>query len=67
MSQDLATIVNQSYDTSPKYTEKMAGLPEDYQEIKTLGDLLSINYKLVGVKEQLRHWIEQFFQVMMFF
>ena len=28
--------------------------PEDYKEIKTLGDLLTINYKLVGVKEQLK-------------
>ena len=32
----------------------MAGLPEDYVQIKTLGDLLEINYKLVGAKEQLR-------------
>jgi len=32
----------------------MAGLPEDYKQIKTLGDLLEINYKLVGAKEQLR-------------
>lgn len=32
----------------------MSGVPEDYNDIKTLGDLLSINYKLVAVKEQLR-------------
>ncbi len=32
----------------------MAGLPEDYKQIKTLGDLLEINYKLVRAKEQLR-------------
>jgi len=32
----------------------MSGVPEDYNDIKTLGDLLSINYKLVVVKEQLR-------------
>jgi len=32
----------------------MSGVPEDYNDIKTLGDLLSINYKLVEVKEQLR-------------
>jgi len=32
----------------------MAGLPEDYTQIKTLGDLLEINYKIVGAKEQLR-------------
>jgi len=54
MSQDLQTLVNQSYEATPKYTEIKAGLPEDYKEIKTLGDLLTINYKLVGVKEQLK-------------
>ena len=32
----------------------MAGLPEDYKQIKTLSDLLEINYKIVGVKEQFR-------------
>ncbi len=32
----------------------MAGLPEDYKQIKTLRDLLEINYKIVGAKEQLR-------------
>src|SRR5437660_3725743 len=32
----------------------MAGLPEDYKQIKTLRDLLEINYKLVEAKEQLR-------------
>lgn len=32
----------------------MAGLPEDYDDVKTLGDLLSINYKLVDVKTQLK-------------
>ncbi len=32
----------------------MAGVPEDYKQIKTLRDLLEINYKIVGAKEQLR-------------
>jgi len=54
VSENYETLVKQSYSATPKYTEKMAGLPEDYQEIKTLGDLLTINYKLIGVKEQLR-------------
>ena len=54
MSQDLQTLVNHSYEATPKYTEIKAGLPEDYKEIKTLDDLLAINYKLVGVKEQLK-------------
>ena len=51
---ELSNIVGQSYGSLPKYTEIKAGLPEDFKEIKTLGDLLAINYKIVGVKEQLR-------------
>ncbi|MCH8860044.1 MAG: AAA family ATPase [Thaumarchaeota archaeon] len=51
---EISNIVEQSYGTPPKYTEIKAGLPEDFKEIKTLGDLLAINYKIVGVKEQLR-------------
>jgi magnesium chelatase subunit I len=51
---DALTTVSQSYSSTPKYTEVKAGLPEDYKDIKTLGDLLAINYKIVGVKEQLR-------------
>jgi len=47
-------IVEQSYNSDPKYTEIIAGVPEDFADIKTLGDLLEINYKVVGVKEQLR-------------
>jgi len=54
MSNDYENLVKQSYSSAPKYTELKAGLPEDYEEINTLGDLLEINYKLVGVKEQLR-------------
>ena len=54
MSEDFASKVAQSYNSDPKYTEIKAGFPEDYADIKTLGDLLSINYKLVGAKEQLR-------------
>ncbi|TLX81481.1 MAG: hypothetical protein E6L00_06340 [Thaumarchaeota archaeon] len=54
MTQELENLVRRSYSSIPKYTEVMAGLPEDYKQIKTLGDLLEINYKLVGAKEQLR-------------
>ena len=54
MPDDFNTLVTQSYTTSPKYTEIQAGVPEDFDEIKTLGDLLSINYKLIDSKEQLR-------------
>jgi len=51
---EASRIVEQSYDSPKKYTEIKSGLPEDFKEIKNLGDLLAINYKLVGVKEQLR-------------
>ena len=54
MVEDFTSLVTRCYDSSPKYTQIMAGVPEDYKDIKTLADLLSINYKLFGVKEQLR-------------
>jgi len=49
-----AQIVSQCFNSEPKYTQIKAGLPEDYSSIKTVRDLLEINYKLVGAKEQLR-------------
>ena len=54
MAQEFENLVNRSYSSEPKYTEIMAGVPEDYKKIKTLSDLLEINYKIVGAKEQLR-------------
>lgn len=54
MTQELENLVNRSYDSEPKYAEILAGVPEDYKQIKTLRDLLEINYKVVGAKEQLR-------------
>src|SRR5207249_4425647 len=54
MVQDLENLVNRSYGSEPKYTEIMAGVPEDYKQIRILGDLLEVNYKTVGAKEQLR-------------
>jgi magnesium chelatase subunit I len=51
---EASRIVEQSYNSPKKYTEIKSGLPEDFKEIKNLGDLLAINYKLVSVKEQLR-------------
>jgi len=54
LTQELENLVNRSYGSEPKYTEIMAGVPEDYKQIKTLRDLLEINYKIVGAKEQLR-------------
>lgn len=54
MSTNYQSIVEQSYNSNPKYSEIRPGLPEDYKDVNTLGDLLAINYKIVGVKEQLR-------------
>lgn len=54
MSENYKEKVEQCFNSLPKYTEIQAGVPEDFGDIKTLGDLLEINYKLVGVKEQLR-------------
>ena len=54
MSETYEKSVAASYSSDPKYTEVQAGVPEDYDDITTLGDLLEINFKLVPVKEQLR-------------
>ncbi len=53
MTENYQEIVENSYGSQPKYSEIKAGFPEDYSEIKTLGDLLAINYKLPSSKEQL--------------
>lgn len=54
MSAKIEEMVHRSYTTKPKYTEIMPGVPEDYKQVKTLGDLLKINYKHVTVEEQMR-------------
>lgn len=54
MSSKIEEIIRRSYDSKPKYTEIMPGVPEDYKQIKTLGELLKMNYKHVTVEEQLR-------------
>ena len=54
MSAKIEEAVHRSYDSKPKYTETMPGVPEDYKRVKTLADLLNINYKHVTVEEQLR-------------
>ncbi len=51
---NLQEIVHQSYSSKPKYSELMPGVPEDFKHIKTLGDLLKLNYKHVKIEEQLR-------------
>lgn len=54
ISEDFKVIVHKSYNSDPDYKQSVLGLPENYKEIKTLEDLLSINYKHVSVSDQLR-------------
>jgi magnesium chelatase subunit I len=54
VTQAIEQLVNRSYDMSPKYSEMMPGVPQDYKDIKTLGQLFEINYKHIPVEEQLR-------------
>ena len=54
ISEDFKVIVHKSYTSDPDYKQSVLGLPENYKEIKTLEDLLSINYKHVSVNDQLR-------------
>jgi magnesium chelatase subunit I len=50
----VSELVQRCYNSEPKYTEIKAGVPEDYEDIKTIRDLLEINFKLVEAREQLR-------------
>jgi magnesium chelatase subunit I len=54
MSKTIEDFIHCSYASKPDYTEIMAGVPNDYSQIKTLGELLRINYKHVTVEKQLR-------------
>jgi magnesium chelatase subunit I len=54
MSLKIEETVHRSYSSKPKYDEIMPGVPEDYKQLQTLGDLLKINYKHARVEEQLR-------------
>ena len=54
VTQAIEQLVNHSYNMSPKYSEMMPGVPQDYKDIKTLGQLFEINYKHISVEEQLR-------------
>lgn len=47
-------MVLDSYQSYPTYNEIFPGVPEKYQEIKTLRDLLEINYKHVKIDRQIR-------------
>lgn len=54
MSSKITETVHRSYTSKPKYDELMPGVPDGYKEIRTLGDLLRINYKHASVETQLR-------------
>lgn len=54
ISENFKDIVHKSYSSNANYLETIPGLPENYEDIKTLEDLLSINYKHVLVNDQLR-------------
>ena len=54
ISENFRDIVHKSYNSDPDYKQTLSGLPENYKEIKTLEDLLSINYKHASVGDQLR-------------
>ena len=54
ISENFKDIVHKSYNSNADYSETILGLPENYHEIRTLEDLLSINYKRVSVNNQLR-------------
>ena len=54
ISENFKDIVHKSYSSNVDYQETISGLPENFKDIKTLEDLLSINYKLVSVNDQLR-------------
>ena len=54
ISENFKDIVHKSYSSNPDYLETVPGLPENYKDIKTLEDLLSINYKHVSANDQLR-------------
>jgi len=51
---DVEKIVRDSYQSPPTYKEILPGVPENYKEIKTLANLLEINYKHVKVEGQIR-------------
>jgi magnesium chelatase subunit I len=54
IAENFKDIVHKSYSSNADYQETISGLPANYKDIKTLEDLLSINYKPVSVNDQLR-------------
>ncbi|MFQ5920812.1 MAG: sigma 54-interacting transcriptional regulator [Nitrososphaerales archaeon] len=52
--QSLKEIVHRSYAAPPKYSEIAPGVPEDYKQIQTLGQLLELSYRHASIEEQIR-------------
>jgi magnesium chelatase subunit I len=53
-SDGIKDAVHRSYTSQPKYTEIAPGVPEDYKQIHTLGQLLELSYKDASIEEQMR-------------
>ena len=47
-------LVHISYSSAPNYHELTPGVPTDFKQIRTLGDLLRINYKSTTIEQQIR-------------
>jgi magnesium chelatase subunit I len=47
-------MVLDSYKSDPTYSEIFPGVPQNYKEIRTLKDILEINYKHAKVDDQIR-------------
>ena len=54
ISENFNDLVHKSYTSNANYREVGPGAPENYNDIKTLEDLLLINYKHISVNDQLR-------------
>lgn len=54
MAPDTLSAVRNSYASAPTYREAAAGVPEGYKDLRTVGDLLDVNYKMVDARDQLR-------------
>ena len=46
--------VHRSYTSQLKYSEIAPGVPEDYRQIHTLGQLLELSYKDASIEEQMK-------------
>jgi len=51
----IADIVHRSYKGRPNYTEIFPGVPRDFRKIKTIQDLLEVNYKHMSIENQIRN------------